>query len=174
MTMRRDPGTVYAFGLLVEGLDVEDDAHMDALFRADVDAMVEARGDLALVTVVRSAESAEDALWSSVRDVEGTAPSARVVGIDGDLVNASDIAERIGRTPESVRQLASGTRGPGGFPPVVGIVGKGVRIWRWADVADWFADRGVSVPERGIPAALAVEANARLADRPVRRGARSR
>jgi len=174
VTTRRRPGTVFAFGLLVEGLDVEDDAHMDALFGADLDAMAESRGDLTLVTVVRSADSAEEALWSSVRDVESATPSARVIGIDDDLVNASDIAERVGRTPESVRQLASGTRGPGGFPPVVGIVGKGIRIWRWADVADWFSSRGVPIPERGISASLAVDANARLANRPLRRGARSR
>jgi len=33
-----------------------------------------------------------------------------------DLVSAAEIARRVGRSRESIRQLGGGLRGPGGFP----------------------------------------------------------
>lgn len=51
---------------------------------------------------------------------------------------ASEIAERLGRTRQSVDMLVRAKRGPGGFPsPVSGNVRN--PLWRWADVEAWFA-----------------------------------
>jgi hypothetical protein len=57
-----------------------------------------------------------------------------------DLVTAADIAERTGRSRESVRLLIAGERGPGGFPPPISHLKSRGRIWKWTDVARWFAN----------------------------------
>jgi predicted DNA-binding transcriptional regulator AlpA len=54
-----------------------------------------------------------------------------------DLVTLSEIAERMGRTRESVRLLAAGERGAGDFPPPVSHLRSRFRLWRWSDVAAW-------------------------------------
>jgi hypothetical protein len=56
-----------------------------------------------------------------------------------DLVSAAEIARRAGRSRESIRQLRTAQRGPGGFPPpVAGIKGR-TQIWYWSQVADWLS-----------------------------------
>ncbi len=57
-----------------------------------------------------------------------------------DLVTVAAIAARTGRSDESVRLLHQGRRGPGGFPAAAGRVNEKTQIWRWTDVAAWFAD----------------------------------
>lgn len=52
----------------------------------------------------------------------------------------SEIAERTGRTRESVRLLIGGDRGPGGFPAPVTYFRSRQRMWRWQEVAVWFAE----------------------------------
>lgn len=59
------------------------------------------------------------------------------VAVEDEYVSASEIAERTGRSRQSISQLVAGDRGPGGFPlPAAGNVRS--RLWRWADVAHWF------------------------------------
>ncbi|MCL2464395.1 MAG: hypothetical protein FWF28_04925, partial [Micrococcales bacterium] len=48
------------------------------------------------------------------------------------------IAQRTGRTHESVRLLAAGKRGSGGFPAPQ-VPGKPA-LYSWTAVADWFAE----------------------------------
>ena len=57
----------------------------------------------------------------------------------GSLVSVADIAERTGRTGESIRLLISGERGPGGFPAPVHDPRTRYRLWRWSEVRRWFA-----------------------------------
>lgn len=87
----------------------------------------------------RPAASVEAAITAAIRQVEAAVPGAKVVRLDEDLVSTSDIATRVGRSRESVRLLVEGARGPGGFPAPVGWVGDAIRVWRWADVVEWFA-----------------------------------
>jgi len=54
-----------------------------------------------------------------------------------ELVSASEIAERLARTRESVRLLISGERGPGSFPAPVSHLRVRHRLWRWSEVAVW-------------------------------------
>jgi hypothetical protein len=72
--------------------------------------------------------------------------------VDQDLVSVSDIAQRLGRSRESVRLLVDGKRGPGRFPPAVGTVGNGIRVWPWSVVWEWSAKvLGVDLGENGVP-----------------------
>lgn len=109
---------------------------MDALFEAGCD-------DSAPETVAgngwlhfdRAADTLLQALASAIRDVESTGLVVCAVASD-DLVSLKDIAARAGRTYESARLLASGKRGPGGFPPPV-TTADGWSLYSWAQVAQW-------------------------------------
>jgi hypothetical protein len=61
------------------------------------------------------------------------------VGPD-DLVSQSAIAERLGRSAESVRMLIAGNRGPGAFPPPVAAINHKTQVWSWALVSHWFRE----------------------------------
>jgi hypothetical protein len=79
-------------------------------------------------------------------------PAAVPLRVDQDLVSVSDIAQRVGRTRESVRLLVDGKRGPGGFPPPIGVVGDGIRVWPWSAALEWFHNvLGVDLGENGVP-----------------------
>jgi hypothetical protein len=85
----------------------------------------------------READSLSDAIVSAVADVESV-PDLRVLRLEpDDLVTATEIAERLGRSRESVRLLIAGKRGPGSFPAPVSHLRRRNRLWRWADVATW-------------------------------------
>jgi hypothetical protein len=56
-----------------------------------------------------------------------------------ELVSASAIARRLGRTRQSVALLVAGRRGAGGFPPPAVWVDGAARLWRWSDVAEWLS-----------------------------------
>ncbi|GAB3659154.1 hypothetical protein GCM10027589_20140 [Actinocorallia lasiicapitis] len=49
------------------------------------------------------------------------------------LLAMREIADRVGRTVESVRLAVTGQRGPGGFPAP-----ETHRLWRWSQVAAWY------------------------------------
>jgi hypothetical protein len=80
------------------------------------------------------------ALTAAIKELVKALPKAEILRVEeDDLATMADIARRAGRTPESVRLLVNGKRGPGGFPPAAGRVDARTKVWRWSDVADWFA-----------------------------------
>jgi hypothetical protein len=128
--------TEYGFTLIVEGkldLDV-----VDALFEAGCSDMT-FQGDEAgpaTADVHREAANLVDAVLSAIRDIERV-PGLRVIEVERqDLVGLADIAWRLDRSAESVRLLATGRRGPGGFPAPA-IRRRRGQLWRWAEVAAW-------------------------------------
>jgi hypothetical protein len=92
-----------------------------------------------LLEVDRQAPCLPDALVTALSELLSALPDATVLRVDEyDLATMADIAKRSGRTPESIRLLVSGKRGPGGFPPAAGRLDSRTKIWRWADVGKWF------------------------------------
>ncbi len=90
----------------------------------------------------RRAASLPDALTAALEELGEALPGARVLRVEeDDLATMADIAKRAGRTPESVRLLVNGKRGPGGFPPAAGRLDARTKVWRWSDVAEWFAEK---------------------------------
>lgn len=83
---------------------------------------------------VSDCETLNALLHAAVRDLRTA--GFDVVGLDFDLVNTTEIADRIGRTRQTVRQYVDGLRGPGRFPAPLGAPG-GVRVWDWGSVNEW-------------------------------------
>ncbi len=131
----------YEFTLIVEGADLQDDASVEALFTAGCDdATVGRVGGVQYLDFDREAESLPSAVAAAAEAIESAVPGARVVHLDpDDLVSMAEIAERTGRTRESVRLLASGERGPGGFPAPATHFRRRHRMWKWQQVAVWFS-----------------------------------
>jgi len=91
------------------------DDELDALFdRVDDATPIRERGRT-FVQFDRDADTLTDAVVTSLRDLEAAGLHASAVRSD-DLVTPRQIATRTARSYESVRTLAAGTRGPGGFP----------------------------------------------------------
>ncbi len=118
------------------------------------------------------------ALVGAFEELVRTVPDATVLRVEeDDLATMADIAKRSGRTPESVRLLVAGRRGPGGFPPAAGRIDARTRVWRWADAAQWFDETlGEPLPDtsesaflRAFNDALEIRRLAHRLDRPRRR-----
>jgi predicted DNA-binding transcriptional regulator AlpA len=104
----------------------------------------------------RVAPTLPDALATALSELTSALPEATVLRVhEYDLPNIRDIAERCGRSVESVRLLVRGKRGPGGFPPAAGkLVGR-MQVWRLAEVAEWFELRlGEPLPDTADSAFL--------------------
>ena len=117
----------------------------DALFEAGCDdAALGRSGGTVYLEFDREAPTFLDAVLSAIRDVQG-GTGARVARLEPDeLVTASEIAHRLGRSRESVRLLVEGERGPGGFPAPVSGTRRRTRFWRWSEVAEWLDAHGIA------------------------------
>lgn len=87
-------------------------------------------------------------------------------GVDLDLVNASDIAERMGVSRQYVAQLVSAP-GSVAFPHPLGVAGR-TRIWDWGSVNEWLraAGRDQADPQIHLTYADACQLEAWLRTRP--------
>lgn len=130
--------SVFQVSLVVEGFSFSDD-DLDCMFEVLPDAVPSSIGGLDTVAAPVEAPDSEAACMNLAGVLAETFPSITIVRVDPDFVSISDIAERTGRSRESVRLLVEGKRGPGSFPAPTGIIGDGSRFWSWAIVVDWFA-----------------------------------
>lgn len=124
------------------------DREFDALFEATGDdpGIGSERG-IPIVHFNRAAPSLAEAIVSAVRDIESVGLRPMRVR-DDDLLTLADIADRVGRSRESVRRYATGERGGGGFPPPVNPEHEGTLFYRWSEVGGWLRERlGIEVDE---------------------------
>lgn len=154
--MATDAQTTFAFPLLIEGPDLQEEERLEALFEAGCDAATfGSRDSIQYADFDREASSLAEAIGSAIRDIQAAVPEARVVRVEPEeFVSMKAIADRTGFTKEYIRLLAEGKRGPGGFPAVVRWVDAKTRLWLWSDVAEWFETR------IGKPVTVTCEAHA--------------
>jgi hypothetical protein len=157
--------TTWNFQLRLNREPTEDE--FDAMFEAGLsDVGIEGT----LVDVDREAPTLLRAVASAADQIR-TVPGLRAVSVETqDAVTLADAAQRLGRrTPESLRLLAEGKRGPGGFPTAIVDTGN-VRIYSWAEITDWLHEAlGEDVPNVNHELVLADHA-LRLADKAQRGG----
>ncbi len=152
-----------AFTLVLAGVDVSDAAVVERLAEHCPAGILAERDGVVTMVVVRDAPDTVSAIEATVSEIESGGRDVRVIGIDFDLVSASDVAERTGRSRQSVLQLVTGRRGQGGFPPPLGWVGDGIRVWDWGSVSEWFRTTGAGGdPEVSPTRSELVELNAWL------------
>lgn len=112
------------------------DHELDALFEAGLDDVTPEVGHgRAMLHVNREARTLAEAILSVVHQVAAAGLSVAGIG-DDDAVSLKTIAGRVGRSYESVRLLATGKRGPGGFPAA--LASDGFSLYSWTSVSDWF------------------------------------
>lgn len=131
----------YGFTLKLEG-NVE--AKLDELFEAGCDdASFGSVDGVWHADFDREAPSFEEAVASAICDVNSV-EGVRVKRVEpDDLVTLSDMAERLGRSRESVRLLVSGQRGDGNFPAPFSHGRERNKLWHWSEVAYWAQERGI-------------------------------
>lgn len=150
----------YQFTLVIAG-DLDREEVIDALFEVGCDDATFGSVDhVGYGDFVREASTLAEAVRSAIEQVEEV-PGLRVHRVEpDDLVTMKEIAERMGRSRESVRLLIKGARGPGGFPPPVSHLKARSRLWRWSEVAAWTQHLATPVDPRA--AALIAMVNAAL------------
>jgi len=126
---------LYNFTVHLDHSPSDDD--FDRLYEAGLDdclPVADPNGSGQLL-VARRADALTEAILSVVADL--TKAGFHAVGIDAeDLVTQEVIGQRTGRTRESVRLLALGKRGPGGFPAPA-VRGR-APLYSWAATREWF------------------------------------
>lgn len=143
---------LYEFRVLLDRVPGDDD--VDAIMRAGLDdSLPGADGARGVVDVSRHAESVAAAIATAVDDVRRA--GFRAVGLEAeDALALKTIAERVGRSYESVRLLAAGRRGPGGFPPP--LTTRPSSLYSWDAVARWFREHyGLDVAQDDTARTLA-------------------
>src|SRR5688500_13481508 len=128
----------FSFTLVLDVDSLSEDL-IERLFEAGCDdAMFGTRGGTVVADFDRESPHFATAVISAILDVESAAEALHVLRVElDDFVTAATIAERTGRTRESVRLLAKGERGDGDFPsPVSWLDGK-QQVWQWSSVRDW-------------------------------------
>lgn len=130
--------TTHTFTLIVDGPDLQTDELIDAVHDAGCDDALIGRADgVQFADFDRDADSLQDAVLSAVSELESIEGVSVLRLADAGLVSMADIADRTGRTRESVRLLIAGERGPGGFPPPVTDPRSRYRLWRSDEVETW-------------------------------------
>lgn len=79
-----------------------------------------------------------------------------------NLVTASEIARRVGRSRQQIYQYIKGERGPGGFPAPEYYLAEGSPLWAWCAVSYWFAENNILRPEDGWNAEVVAAINNQL------------
>ncbi|GHF12373.1 hypothetical protein E5082_03520 [Streptomyces griseoluteus] len=142
----------YDFTFVVSGVDVDDQAAVDALLE-NCDALLARAGGVDLLSITGSGDSAIEAALSAASAARAAVPQLQVCRLDRDLVGVHEIAERTGRSRQNVSQWIAGDRKAQGerFPAAEGTVGRS-QAWLWSEVNEWLAahglDDGVAYPTR--------------------------
>lgn len=150
----------YCFNLRyqLDNPDADPDALVERLGEGGCDDAlvgIGLRGRLALA-FSREAATAEEAMFSAIKDVWRAVPELRLLEVSPDLVGLSDVAERMNCSRQNMRKLMLSD--PAGFPASVHEGNSA--LWHLADVLGWMKVRGYAVPEEDLAVArLAMQVN---------------
>ncbi len=155
---------IFEVGLAVQGINLDDDNQVSQVFDMfGDDVQVSGSPNNGMVHLLLDTDDPLIATNDAITQLESRLPEVKVFRVDTDLVAIPDIARRIGRNRENVRQFADGSRGPGDFPVPDGIVGDAIRVWRWANVEPWLRNNtDYNFPTIPVPTEIVDEINAHL------------
>lgn len=134
------PEAGWEFTFVVDGVDLMNDDVGDVLFEAtggDID--LSTRDGVSYASFTRSGEFFQHEVLDAISMIENTGVGAVVLRMQTDeLLSVSEIARRTSRTPESIRLLITGERGPANFPAAETRPGARNRLWQWNAIVEWF------------------------------------
>ncbi len=141
----------YDFALILGGVADLTSPVEDSLFNVGCDdATLSMQYGLLYLEFSRSANSLSEAIISAIHDVRKANIGAEVLRVDEcNLVTASEIARRIGRSRQLIHQYMSGQRGPGGFPPPECHLTDHAPLWDWCAVSYWLVQNNLLRQEEG-------------------------
>lgn len=147
--------------VVVEGLDLDDEAILDVLAQHFDDLLFSESAGIVTATVMVESDPIRAALEAADR-IRDAFPDVRVPRVDPDLVTVSAIATRVGVSRQAVRQWVTGpasTPFPTPFPTPFAALepeGKPMKVWRWADVTPWLAQvKGLAFESLPTPQQMA-------------------
>jgi hypothetical protein len=142
------------------------DGHIDELYEAGLDdATIGETNGIPYAEFDREAPTRVQAIMSALNDIRKVEGVYAVRIEPEELVTAAEIAERIGKSREAIRLLASGQRGRGDFPQPVSHLRFRSPLWRLPDVLAWTSSDPAEIEESRILAYV----NARLQTEHLRR-----
>lgn len=151
----------HEFTIIASGLDPEAEDFADRFFEAGCDdATLSFQKGVIILEFARDAVSFSNAIASACRDV--LRAGASVDRIEPDyLVSLSEIAERSGKSRQSISLYTNGERGEG-FPAPVARVTSRHPLYDWEEVAGWLVERGALPKQELVRARIVKEANLHL------------
>lgn len=129
------------FAVIATGRDLDDPEFLDRLFEitgGDVTFECDRHGEVATIWFDREADTLKDAVFEAIRQLHRL-PELRIQSVEiDDIVTQDQIAEKTGLSRQAVSMHVNEQRGTKHFPlPVVGIPQR-VRVWRLADIYEYF------------------------------------
>jgi predicted DNA-binding transcriptional regulator AlpA len=126
----------YVLRFRVAELDPEDRSTAPALNEGRADVILSTIDDQGFVEFIVPAPSIARAITYALTELARKAPHLRVCELEREFVGATEIADRLGVSRETVRLWATGQRNANGFPSPAHYVGN-QRVWDWAEVQAW-------------------------------------
>lgn len=156
---------LYSFRITFRGDLGDPEEVVDALYGSgcdDATVSVERDGSAGYADFDRDADDALTAVVTAVEQIEAT--GLHIDSVGDDLVSVADIAERTGRSQQTVSAWITKVRGPGGFPASC-IDRHWGAVYSWAEVTQWLArHRLVGLDPAAVEAAAACAAVSALLD----------
>ncbi|WP_432047089.1 helix-turn-helix transcriptional regulator [Streptomyces asiaticus] len=161
----------YMFTLEIENFDIRDEMTVARFYEDVAEAYLSARDGLVDATYVIEADEDDpcDAVLDAANHLRSLIPEVHVNRVALDLVNVSDIANRLDKSRATVRSWVKGTRGPANFPRPLATLGGGLQVWPWPEVNEWLRlhHPEIADDERGLPMALIERINYALSSKKV-------
>lgn len=148
----------HEFTVIASGLDPEAEDFADRFFEAGCeDATLSFQKGAIIIEFYREAVSFSKAVVSAYEAV--LRAGAKVERIEPDyLVSLSEIADRSGKTRQSISLYTRGERDEG-FPAPVARVTSKHPLYDWEEVAGWLVERDALTLEEWVQARVVKEAN---------------
>ncbi len=130
----------------VHTLDFDDELTLEGLASIPNASFGRQDGIPMMTVYIDDGQDVVDTVIQAVRTLANKVSGATAVRVHPDLVNVTDISDRVGVSRQAVQKWIQGQRAP--FPHPVGSVGNDVRVWRWVDVVAWLlAAKGIDMDE---------------------------
>lgn len=160
---------IYQFSLVLKNIDENTPNLEDSLYDAGCDdALINFRNGTVFLDFDREASSLEEAVLSTIRDVESSSIGALVAHVaPEDLVTETEIAKRLNKKRQAVSLWIQGERrNAQPFPKPIMKLSDRSPLWKWREITEWLYQSNMIVEkEIVINAEFLENINAALEER---------